>query len=116
MKTFLSFIYTNKAFDTVPHMARLLKLHWIGVHGRPLAFIEALCTGRPMAVRGGGSTYTSEILRGIRQGHNLALRQLYLWNLGQIRGMRCSRPCVEDELAGFMFVDDDLVIVAGSLE
>ena len=69
-----------------------------------------------MAVRGGGCTYTSEILRGIRQGRNLALRQPYLWHLGQIRGMRCSRPCVEDELAGFMFADDHLVIVAESLE
>lgn len=56
-------------YDTVPHDALSGKMHQLGIRGRVLEFVKALCASSTVSVQMGG--FISEpfpLLRGLRQG------------------------------------------------
>ena len=58
-----------KAFDKVPYQRLLHKLHYYGVRGKTLSWIQAFLTGRKQQVLIEGEKSTqAEVLSGVPQG------------------------------------------------
>ena len=70
----------SKAFDKVPHHRLLLKLHYYGIQGRTLAWINVWLTGRSQrVVMDGVASSLVKVTYGVPQGTVLGPLMLLLF-------------------------------------
>ena len=111
-----------KAFDTVPHGALLMKLARFGFSGRWLAFITALYECPVMSVRAGSiMSRVVDIVAGVRQGDLISpdLFNFFQFDLSaKLKELlvECSAPGLRGMDLCELFVADDLVTIACSIE
>lgn len=103
----LVFLDLSKAFDTISHEILLQKLDFVGVRGRPLAWMESLLKNRTQSVRYKDHTSDPEELStGIPQGSGLG-PDLFNFFMNDIHRY-CETP--EGQLPPQLFADDTCLI------
>lgn len=113
LPTYMCFVDMQKAFDTVPHEAMLLKLMKSGIQGKVLNLVRKIYDGSVFRVRGGfGFTDEIQLMRGVRQGCPLSptLFNVFindLLNDNKAAGLGIEIPGIEGaRISGFLFADD----------
>ena len=128
LPTYLAFIDLEKAYDSVPHEALLLKLELFGLRGKAFSWIKACYQDARISSKmpDGRLSSSRPYARGVRQGDPLSP---YLFNifindaitpamreLGvPIRGTEALNHGTPERVCALMFADD-IVFVAESIE
>ena len=102
------FIDYAKVFDCVDHN-KLWKMKEMGIPDHPTCLLRNLCAGQEATVRTGhGTTYSSEIEKGVRQGCILSLCLFNLYAEYIMRNNGLDKHKLEPSLLGEISITSDM--------
>jgi exonuclease III len=117
--TWSAFIDMQKAFDSVPHEALMIKVEKIGVRGKFLNILRQIYSKSTFVVRGEwGTSEVAPLLRGVRQGCPLSPILFNVFINDLLDGTDVSAvpvPGLGYKVPGLLFADD-LCLMARSPE
>jgi exonuclease III len=110
LPTWTAFIDMQKAFDSVPHEALMMKVEKIGVRGKFLNILRQIYSTSTFVVRGEwGTSEMAPLLRGVRQGCPLSPILFNIFINDLLDGTDESAllvPGLWYKVAGLLFADD----------